>query len=321
MPINPVPLSKKGVNNDQTVLNKKNSQTMIDFMVKEPIYTFKDMVLSKETFDKIQDALAIFQYRDKVFDEWKLSSVIKKPSNLCLNLYGESGTGKTMAANAIASQLNFKLLQVNYADIESKYVGETSKNLVHLFQSAKDKNSLILFDEADALLSKRVTDMSSATDVSVNQTRSVLLTLLDGFSGMVIFTTNFISNYDSAFMRRIPYHIKFNLPDKRLRQKLLEHYLLGTVPNNIVLEEVATKFTGINGSDIANATLVSALKTARENKKVLDQKDFEEALKSIVESKNNNRSKIVKIEEKEVSEAYALSQIRKASINSDNNKV
>ena len=103
---------------------------------------------------------------------------------------------KRWRANAIASQLGFKLLRVNYADIESKFVGETSKNLERLFSIAKEKHAVLLFDEADALLSKRVTDMTSATDVSVNQTRSVLLTLLDGYDGMVIFTTNFISNYD-----------------------------------------------------------------------------------------------------------------------------
>lgn len=123
------------------------------------------------------------------------------------------------------------MLRVNYAEIESKYVGETSKNLERMFTVARLNHSIILFDEADALLSRRVTDMTSATDVSVNQTRSVLLTLLDGYDGMVIFTTNFISNYDPAFMRRIPFHIKFELPNEAQRIALLQHYLTGTIPN------------------------------------------------------------------------------------------
>ena len=130
-----------------------------------------------------------------------------------------------MSAHAIASALGKKLICVNYADIESKYVGETSKNLTRLFNDPNNRDDIIFFDEADALLSKRVTDMSSATDVSVNQTRSVLLTLLNSYEGMVIFATNFISNYDSAFMRRIHYHIRFNLPNAELRKKLWAHYI------------------------------------------------------------------------------------------------
>ena len=195
MPINPIPIRP-----GETVLNKKerpvsnSANDTIQFLLSDPSYTFDDMVLPSELKCEIQDALAIFEYREQLFDTWNLSTVIKKPTNLCLNMYGEPGTGKTMAANAIASQLGLKLLRVNYADIESKYVGETSKNLERLFAVAKEKNAIILFDEADALLSRRVTDMSSATDVSVNQTRSVLLTLLDNYDGMVIFTTNFISN-------------------------------------------------------------------------------------------------------------------------------
>ena len=92
-----------------------------------------------------------------------------------------AGTGKTMAAHAIANALHKEMICVNYADIESKYVGETSKNLTNLFHTASEKDIIIFFDEADALLSKRVTNMSSSTDVSVNQTRSVLLTLLNDY--------------------------------------------------------------------------------------------------------------------------------------------
>lgn len=88
-----------------------------------------------------------------------------------------------MCAHAIAKELNKKIICVNYADIESKYVGETSKNLTSLFDYAKENDFVIFFDEADALLSKRVTNMSSSTDVSVNQTRSVLLTFVNDSLG------------------------------------------------------------------------------------------------------------------------------------------
>lgn len=201
-------------------------------------------------------------------------------------------------------------MRVDYADIESKYVGETSKNLTKLFDRASAGNALLLFDEADALLSRRVTEMSSVTDVSVNQTRSVLLTLLDRFSGIVIFTTNFISNYDPAFLRRIPYHIHFPLPDEAGRLALLRHYLSDTVPNTIDFAQVARDRRGISGADIANATLTAALRTARAGLASMSQAEFEAALDRIARSKRDNSGWSV-VEEREVSERYAVSQIEK----------
>lgn len=313
MPINPTPISieqsMQNIGENIKSMSKKEKNP-IEFLITEPMYQFSDMVLEPTLRNDISDAMSIFQYSGKLFDEWKLSRVIKRPANLCINFYGEPGTGKTMAANAVAHELGYKILRVNYADIRSKYVGETSKNLVKLFDEAQKNSAVMLFDEADALLSKRVTDMSSATDVSVNQTRSVLLTLLDTFNGMVIFTTNFISNYDAAFMRRIPYHIRFNLPNEELRIKLLEHYLTDTVPNNIDIPDVAKKYEGISGCDIANATLSAALKTARAGKETLGQADFEDAIKSILNSKNENKGTTVKVETREVTEEFALSQMK-----------
>ncbi len=311
MPINPVPIGKEAINqhSKNKIVEQQKEKNSMEFLISEPMYQFSDMVMDESLHSAIVDAISMFQYQDKVFVEWNLARVIKRPINLCINFYGESGTGKTMAANAVAYELGLRILRVNYADIESKYVGETSKNLVKMFDEAQKKNVLILFDEADALLSKRVTDMSSATDVSVNQTRSVLLTLLDSFKGIVIFTTNFISNYDSAFMRRIPYHIKFGLPQENTRIELLKHYLTDTVPNNILISDVAKRFEGISGCDIANATVIAALKTARMHGNIMQQSDFEDALENIIKSKKENQGKSVKVETKEVTEEFAMKQL------------
>lgn len=167
-------------------------------MVSKPKYRLSDLILSESNLDELQTVIKAKEYWNKVFVDWNLQSVMKQRKSLFINLYGEPGTGKTMAAHAIANALHKEMICVNYADIESKYVGETSKNLTNLFHTASEKDIIIFFDEADALLSKRVTNMSSSTDVSVNQTRSVLLTLLNDYEGMVIFATNFISNYDPA---------------------------------------------------------------------------------------------------------------------------
>ena len=182
------------------------------------------------------------------------------------------------------------MISVDYADIESKYVGETSKNLSSLFHKASDSGAVIFFDEADALLSKRVTNMTSATDVSVNQTRSVLLTLLNDYRGVIIFATNFIQNFDSAFMRRIRHHVKFHLPDKSLREKLWRFYIPERMPvdKNINFTELAEKFDGVSASDIANAVFSAAVGAANDDLDSITQERFEKAITSIINVKHAN---------------------------------
>ena len=298
-----IPNSNNPISRNQ---DKKQDIHEIQFKKSEPIYTFSDLILSDKTLDELKTVVSAQKNWNKVFIEWGLGSIIKERKNLFVNLYGDSGTGKSMSAHAIASALGKKLICVNYADIESKYVGETSKNLTRLFNDPNNRDDIIFFDEADALLSKRVTDMSSATDVSVNQTRSVLLTLLNSYEGMVIFATNFISNYDSAFMRRIHYHIRFNLPNAELRKKLWAHYIPEKMPVNIDIQYLSQKYDNLSGSDISTAVLKAALNAAKNNAEIVLQTDFDIAIESIINSKNanaNNTSKIIKseiVEEKDV---------------------
>ena len=298
-----IPNSNNPISQNQ---DKKQDIHEIQFKKSEPIYTFSDLILSDKTLDELKTVVSAQKNWNKVFIEWGLGFIIKERKNLFINLYGDSGTGKSMSAHAIASALGKKLICVNYADIESKYVGETSKNLTRLFNDPNNRDDIIFFDEADALLSKRVTDMSSATDVSVNQTRSVLLTLLNSYEGMVIFATNFISNYDSAFMRRIHYHIRFNLPNAELRKKLWAHYIPEKMPVNIDIQYLSQKYDNLSGSDISTAVLKAALNAAKNNAEIVLQTDFDIAIESIINSKNanaNNTSKIIKseiVEEKDV---------------------
>lgn len=265
---------------------------------------------SQKIIDEVQTIIKSEKSWKKVFDEWKLSEVIKDKKSLIVNLYGKSGTGKTMTAHAIANELNRKIICVNYSEIESKYVGETSKNLAALFKYAYQKEVIIFFDEADALLSKRVTDMSNATDVSVNQTRSVLLTLMNDYKGMIIFASNFISNYDTAFIRRIQYHIKFELPDEELRKKLWKKYIPENMPNNADIDYLSKNYPGLTGSDIANIVLKAALFAAGKEENIVHQEYFENEIKNILKvKKDNNGSKITSVTQREVSEEYALQQI------------
>ncbi|MCM1023612.1 MAG: ATP-binding protein [Prevotella sp.] len=311
MPINP---DRKSV--AETFTNAPKSvpapeqKPTVEFKPTDPIYGIEEIILSKETAEEIKTVINSKKNWEKVFVEWDLRSVLKQRKSLFVNLYGAPGTGKTMAAHAIAKETGQKIVCVNYADIESKYVGETSKNLVRLFEQAKKDSFVIFFDEADALLSKRVTNMSSSTDVSVNQTRSVLLTLLNDYDGMIIFATNFISNFDPAFMRRIQFHVKFELPNEEMRRRIWARYIPRQMPITANIDTLAKNHDGLSGSDISTAVLNAALKAANDNMNQVTQEYFEEAVKNIITSRNENSyGEDVTVTRKKISKEEAMRQL------------
>ena len=269
-------------------MNKDKKVDEEVFIPEEPKYTLDDIILSDAVKAQILDVATYAENSYRVFELWGFKTTHKYSRRIGINLYGAPGTGKTMAAHAIAKNLGRKILVVNYADIESKYVGETPKNIRKVFEVAKKTDSILFFDEADAILSKRVTNMTQAVDVSVNQTRSVMLMLMNEFQDFIIFATNFISNFDPAFMRRISIHVKFELPDVECRKKLWAMYIPKELPNNIDVDEIAKKFDGLSGSDIANAMLNAAFKAARLRADLLDKSLVFEAVQNILESKNAN---------------------------------
>lgn len=278
------------------------------FIPEVPKYNLDDIILSKSVKEKILDVVDYAESSRIVFEEWGLKYTHKYSKRIGINLYGEPGTGKTMAAHAIARHLDRKILIVNYADIESKYVGETPKNIRKVFEVAKETHSILFFDEADAILSRRVTNMSNATDVSVNQTRSVMLMLMNEYQDFIIFATNFIENFDPAFMRRISVHVKFELPDLECRKQLWNMYISKQLPNDLDIADIAEKFNGISGSDISNAVLNAALKAARRKDEIVKKDFFYEAVEDIVRSKEANRRDNVTVEKRVVSEEYVKKQ-------------
>ncbi|MDQ0202851.1 ATP-binding protein [Pectinatus haikarae] len=281
------------------------------FVPQEPIYSLEDIILPDNVKEQIFDIADYAKNSDLVFKQWGLEKTHKHSKRVGINLYGAPGTGKTMAAHAIARYLGRKILVVNYADIESKYVGETPKNIKKVFEIAQKTKSILFFDEADAILSKRVTNMTNATDVSVNQTRSVMLMILNDYQDFIIFATNFIENFDPAFMRRISVHAKFELPDCKCRRLLWNFYIPDIMPNNIDIEEIANKYEGLSGSDISNAVLTGAFKAARQHAKIVDKEYIYKAIENILSSKEANGKNNLKTEKRAVSEEYAKNQIER----------
>lgn len=133
--------------------------------------------------------------------------------------HGPSGTGKTMAASAVAHRLGMPLLRADLSRIMDKYVGETEKHLGRLFRSARENRCVLLFDEADALFGKRA-PAASGHDRYANLSTSYLLQELEEYDGIAILSTNLLGSFDEAFLRRLQYIVRFTLPDAALREVL-----------------------------------------------------------------------------------------------------
>ena len=282
------------------------------FLPEQPKYSLDEIILPSRVREEILTAADYAKNSKIVFEDWGFSKTHQYSRRIGINLYGPSGTGKTMAAHAIAKELGRNILIVNYADIESKYVGETPKNIRKVFEAAKKTNSILFFDEADAILSRRVTNMTQAVDVSVNQTRSVMLMIMNEYQDFIIFATNFIENFDPAFMRRISMHVKFELPDLACRKLLWKKYIPAELPNDLDVDELAEKYAGLSGSDIANAMLNAAFKAARQGAGAVSKTHVFEAAENIIASNSANKKEgEVTVTRRPVSEEYVREQMSK----------
>src|SRR5258707_2464301 len=145
-----------------------------------------NLVLTAETERQLHTALAKIQYHDKLYDEWGLSTIHPEGRGIAINLYGPPGTGKSFAAEAIAEHLSRSIIRIDYAQIESRFVGDTPKNIAAAFEAAKASSAVLFFDEADSVLSRRATNITQAADYGVNVSRSTLLLQLDSFHGIVL---------------------------------------------------------------------------------------------------------------------------------------
>ena len=294
--------------------SEKDSLTADDakniVIVREPRWKFSDVYIDPKILTEINRSLLIARHRDKLFGEWKLGNGQDSGRAIVFNFYGPSGTGKSMTGEAIAAELGKKIYVVNYSELESKYVGETPKNIVEVFRKAQAEDAVLIFDEADSFLGKRLTNVTQSADYGVNITRSVMLLELEKFDGIVIFTTNLVTNYDEAFKRRILTSIKFDLPDEFARRKIWEIYLSRNLPLNQTLsaETLAEKYDNISGADIKDMLLYAALCALHrdEAQPLIEAKDFDAAFDMILNRSNDSLSNVKITRETVSAEQYAL---------------
>jgi SpoVK/Ycf46/Vps4 family AAA+-type ATPase len=281
---------KSGAQNEESETDYEKRAAA--FRAQDPDYTFDRVILPSSVIERIEDALCIVETRKKVFEEWGLSAIERHPSS-ALNFYGPSGTGKTMAAEAIASRLGKKIIRVSYADVESKFVGEGPKNIKAMFTAAEKNDAVLFIDEADSLLSKRLTNVNSGNDQAINSMRSDLLICLERYQGIVIFATNLVGNYDPAFLTRL-IDIPFVLPDAECRKRIWDVHIYPTEGNglNIPLsddvdtKELAERFDGFCGRDIRNAVVTTCIRVAKINDAKVSQADF---IRTCEDMKEENR--------------------------------
>jgi ATP-dependent 26S proteasome regulatory subunit len=292
----------------------EKSEDVPPIALRDPQFTFDQLVLDDATFEELRYAINFERVRDKVYVEWGLERLEPSPK-LALNFWGAAGTGKTMAAQALAQKIGKKIILASYAEIESKYHGDGPKNVKRLFQFASDNDAVLFIDEADSLLSKRLTNVTQGSEQAINSMRSQLLIQIEQFSGMVIFATNLASNYDSAFITRIK-SIQFKLPDKDMRKRLWNKMLLPSLPLDKDIDcEKLSEIEGICGRDIKNAVVKAALKTAIDGIPSISQQILEFSINSIIESnrqvtQNGNGVTLAKTEKDEIGKKIKL-QLRK----------
>jgi hypothetical protein len=229
-----------------------------------PGYRWDDLVLPDRQRDLLRSISAYLRHRDRVLSEWGYERTIARTQGLKVLFAGESGTGKTMAAQVLGGELGLDLFRVDLATVVSKYIGETEKNLERIFAAADGSNAILFFDEADALFGKR-SEVSDAHDRYANIEVAYLLQRMEAYPGAVILATNFKRNIDDAFIRRLDFVIDFPFPEPEDRKRIWRLVLPGQAPvaEDVDLDFLAAQFK-LSGGAIRNCSLAAAFRAADE---------------------------------------------------------
>jgi SpoVK/Ycf46/Vps4 family AAA+-type ATPase len=225
-----------------------------------PRYLLDDLILPDTKKAQLKEILSFVKYRDAVYDEWGFGNKLSLGKGLNILFAGESGTGKTMAAEIIANELNLDLYKIDLSSIESKWVGETEKNLDRVFREAETSNAIIFLDECEALLGKRV-EQKQANDKFANTQINYLLQKLDEHEEIVILTSNLAKEIDKAFVRRIQFWVEFPFPNEADRLKVWQQIFPKDTPisDDLDFNFLAKQFQ-VSGGLIKNIAVASAFK-------------------------------------------------------------
>lgn len=228
--------------------------------------TWDDIVLPAEEESLLHQIAEQVRHRHLVYQDGGFESRMNRGLGISALFAGESGTGKTMAAEVIANELHLNLYRIDLSAVVSKYIGETEKNLRRLFDAAEDGGAILFFDEADALFGKR-SEVKDSHDRYANIEINYLLQRMEAFRGLAILATNMRSALDQAFVRRLRFIVTFPFPTPSDRQKMWQH----AFPDQTLTEELNfARLARLNltGGNIHNVALNAAFLAARQGTSV-----------------------------------------------------
>ena len=226
-----------------------------------PTVPWDRLVLTEEAGFQLRDAVARLTHQGTVLEDWQMGRRARARRGARVLLTGLPGTGKSLAAEALATAAQTDVLRVDLSQIVSKWLGETDKNLAAVFDAAERTQSVLVLDEADALFGTR-TQISDAHDRYANLETAYLLQRVETFEGLLVLTTNLRHNIDAAFLRRMDFVIDVPLPDEAARRELWRlHLPAGHVADEVDLDAVARMYP-VPGGWIRNAALTAAFAAA-----------------------------------------------------------
>ncbi len=194
-----------------------------------PRYEWTDIVLPEDQINLLREIITTVRTRPKVLEEWGLGLKLVSSRGITILFAGPPGTGKTMAAEIIAQELKLDLYKIDLANVISKYIGETEKNLERIFTEAEASNAILFFDEADALFGKR-SEVRDSHDRYANIEISYLLQRMEAYDGVSILATNLRANLDEAFTRRLQFVVDFPFPSEEYRHRIWKALFPPSVP-------------------------------------------------------------------------------------------
>lgn len=241
----------------------------------EATATWNDLILPDREKRILRSIATHVRHRQQVYDHWGFAKQGTRGLGISALFAGASGTGKTMAAEVIAQELQLDLYRIDLSSVVSKYIGETEKNLRRIFDAAETGATILLFDEADALFGKR-SDVKDSHDRYANMEVSYLLQRMEAYRGLAILTTNLKDSIDTAFLRRLRFVIKFPFPDAAQRREIWQRVFPTSMPTQ-ALDLAKLSKLNVSGGNIRNIALNAAFLAAETDQAVSMQHLLEAA--------------------------------------------
>ncbi|MTV50351.1 AAA family ATPase [Heliobacillus mobilis] len=231
-------------------------------------YRWEELVLPRAQKEQLKSACNHVRYRHIVYGQWGFEQKLPYGKGLSMLFAGPPGTGKTMAAQVVAQELQLELYKIDLSQVVSKYVGETEKNLRQVYQEAQRSNAILFFDECDALFGKR-SDVKDSHDRYANIQTAFLLQKAEEYDGISILATNLSKHIDDAFLRRFTYVIDFPFPDGEYREIIWRSMFTQDTPvsDDIDFEFLSTQFE-IAGGNIKNIVVAAAFLAAEQSEPI-----------------------------------------------------